>query len=127
SLASVQEFAVQTNSYDAQFGRVGGGITLINLKSGTNAFHGQLFEAFKNDKLRANDWVANKNGKPRAPFKNNTFGFELDGPVSVPKIVDGRNRTFFMLAFEGLREHDPGGQVRTLPTPEMLRGDFSHL
>src|SRR6266853_348697 len=111
SLSTTQEFTDQTNSYDAQFGRVGGGVTMINLKSGTNSYHGQLFEYFKNDKLRANDWVANKNGDPRTPFKNNTFGFEADGPFR-------RNKAFFMLSLEGLREHDPGGQGRTLPLPE---------
>ena len=127
SLSGTQEFTVQTNSYDAQFGRVGGGVTMINLKSGTNSFHGQLYDYFKNDKLRANDWVANKDGDPRTPFKNNTFGFELDGPFRIPKLIDGRNKLFFMLSFEGLREHDPGGQGRTLPLPEQLKGDFSHL
>ena len=127
SITSTQEFAVQTNSYDAQFGRVGGGVTMISLKSGANAVHGELFEYFKNDKLRANDWVANKNGEPKTPFKNNTFGFELDGPLYVPKVFDGRNRAFFMISLEGLREHNPGGQVRTLPSAEQLKGDFSRL
>src|SRR6266849_1751311 len=90
SINSTQDFTVQTNSYDAQFGRVGGGVTLINLKSGTNEVHGQLFEFLKNDKLRANDWVSNKNGVSKTAFKNNTFGFELDGPIYIPKVFDGR-------------------------------------
>ncbi|HJZ99702.1 MAG TPA: carboxypeptidase-like regulatory domain-containing protein, partial [Candidatus Solibacter sp.] len=127
SLNSTQEFTVQTNSYDAQFGRVGGGVTLINLKSGTNSLHGQLFEYFKNEKLRANDWAANKNGNPKQAFKNNTFGFELDGPVYITKLIDGRNKAFFMISLEGLREHAQGGQGRTLPLPEQLKGDFSRL
>jgi hypothetical protein len=127
TINSTQEFTVRTNSYDAQFGRIGGGVTMINLKSGTNELHGQLFEYFKNDKLRANDWVANKNGNPRAAFKNNTFGFELDGPVYIPEVFDGRNRAFFLLSLEGLRQHEQGGQRRTLPLPEQIKGDFSHL
>ena len=127
SINSTQEFTVQTNSYDAQFGRVGGGVTMINLKSGTNSLHGQLFEYFKNDKLRANDWVANKDGDPKTAFKNNTFGLELDGPFYIPKVLDGRNKAFFMISLEGLREHDQGGQGRTLPLPEQVKGDFSHL
>src|SRR5579864_1950641 len=98
SINSTREFTVQTNSYDAQFGRVGGGVTMIDLKSGTNSFHGELFEFFKNDKLRANDWVSNKDGDPRTPFKNNTFGFELDGPFRIPKVLDGRNKAFFMIS-----------------------------
>ncbi|HTM47689.1 MAG TPA: TonB-dependent receptor, partial [Bryobacteraceae bacterium] len=127
SINSTQEFTVQTNSYDAQFGRVGGGVTLINLKSGTNRLHGQLFEFLKNEKLRANDWVANKNGDSKRAFKNNTFGFEVDGPLFIPRLFDGRNKAFFMLSLEGLREHSQGGQVRTLPLPEQIRGDFSGL
>jgi hypothetical protein len=119
-IAATEEFAVQSNSYDAQFGRIGGGVTIITLKSGTNSFHGQLFEYFKNDKLRANDWVANKNGISATPFKNNTFGGELGGPVR-------NNVSFFLISFEGLRQRGQGNQIRTLPTLEQLRGDFSEL
>ena len=61
------------------------------------------------------------------PFKQNTFGFEVDGPVYVPRVFDGRNRAFIMLALEGLRERNPGAETRTLPTAEQLRGDFSGL
>jgi hypothetical protein len=68
AINSTQDFTVQTNSYDAQFGRIGGGVTLINLKSGTNELHGQIFEFLKNEKLRANDWVDNKNGNPKTAF-----------------------------------------------------------
>lgn len=127
SLQATQEFAIQTNSYDAEFGRLGGGVTRITLKSGTNSLHGQLYEFLKNEKFRANDWIANKNGEPQQPFKNNTFGFELDGPVYIPKVFDGRNRAFFMISLEGLRERHAGGEIRTLPTAEQLRGDFSKL
>jgi hypothetical protein len=127
SINGTQEFTVQTNSYDAQFGRVGGGVTMINVKSGTNSLHGQLFEYFKNEKIRANDWVANKEGQPKSPFKNNTFGFEVDGPVYIPKVFDGRNKVFFMLSLEALREHSQGGQLRTIPTSDMLKGNFAQL
>lgn len=127
SINATQEFTVQTNSYDAQFGRVGGGVSMINLKSGTNSPHGQLFDYFKNDKFRANSWDANKAGNPNTPFKNNTFGFEVDGPFYIPKVFDGRNKVFFMISLEGLREHDPGGTLTTLPLPEQIGGDFSKL
>ena len=101
SINGTQEFTVQSNSYDAQFGRTGGGVTMITLKSGTNQLHGQLFEYLKNEKLRTNDWVANKEGETEpVPFKNNTFGFEVDGPIFLPKIYDGRNKAFFMLSLE---------------------------
>src|SRR5581483_8050257 len=127
SINSTQEFTVQTNSYDAQFGRVGGGVTMINLKSGTNAIHGQLFDYFKNDKIRANSWNANKVGNPNVPFKNNTFGWEADGPFYIPKVFDGRNKAFFMISLEGLREHDPNAVVTAIPLAPQLGGDFSGL
>ena len=127
SLNSTQEFTLHTNTYDSQFGRVGGGVTSITIKSGTNALHGQLFEFFKNEKLNANDWIANKNNVERTKYRNNTFGFEVDGPVYIPKLFDGRNRAFFMISLEGLRERGAGGLVTSLPTAEMLRGDFSKL
>ncbi|MBI3473656.1 MAG: TonB-dependent receptor, partial [Candidatus Solibacter usitatus] len=127
SLNATQEFTIQTNSYDAQFGRVGGGVTTITVKSGTNSLHGQLFEFMKNDKLDANGWESNTFGSERTPFKQHTFGFEVDGPVWIPKVFNGRNRLFYMMSLEGLRESNPGGQVRTLPTAPMLQGDFSGL
>ncbi len=127
SINATQEFTVQTNTYDAQFGRVGGGVTMINVKSGTNSLHGQLFEFLKNDKLRGNDWVANKDGEEKSPFHNNTFGFEVDGPVYIPKVFDGRNKAFFMISLEALREHIPGGTLTTIPLPEQLNGNFANL
>jgi len=128
NLAATQEFTIQTNSYDAQFGRVGGGVMMVNLKSGTNALHGQLYEFFKNDKLRTGEWNDNANGLDKTPFKNNTFGFEFDGPVRIPKLYDGRNKLFFLISLEGLREHNPGSPVGVdLPQPAQLGGDFSKL
>ncbi len=127
SLNSTQEFTLRSNTYDAQFGRIGGGVTSITLKSGTNALHGQVFEFLKNDKLNANDWVANANNVARPPFKNNTFGFEVDGPIWIPKLFNGRNRAFFMVSLEALREPRASGEIRTLPTAEQLQGDFSNL
>ena len=75
SINGTQEFTIQTNSYDAQFGRVGGGVTMITVKSGTNAVHGQLFEYLKNDKIRANDWVANKDGDPKTAIQEQHLRF----------------------------------------------------
>lgn len=127
ALNGTQEVSVQTNSYDAQYGRIGGGVTLITTKAGTNQLHGQLFEFFKNDKLNAADWIANKNDEGRSPMRNNTFGFAVDGPVWIPKVFDGRNKAFFMLSLESLREHIASGQIRTMPTAEERNGDFSKL
>jgi len=128
-LSTTQEVTIQNHSYDAQFGRVGGGVTLINLKSGTNAFHGQMFEYNMNKALIAMPWEANKAGlkKENIKYNANEFGAQFDGPVYIPKVFDGRNRLFFLLSYEAERTRQTGGQVRTLPQTEMLTGDFSKL
>ncbi len=127
TMESVQEFKVLTNTYDAQYGRTGGGIITIVTKSGGNDFHGTLFEHFQNDKLNANTSELNRGGQPRAPFHINQFGFQLQGPIYVPKLYDGRNRLFWMLSYEGMRQRtgDPG--TRTFPLMEWRTGDFSNL
>ena len=101
--------------------------TTIISKSGTNAFHGSLYEFNKNDALGANPWVLNYLGEPKPHFVNNTFGFEVDGPVYIPKLFDGRNRVFFMVAYEGLQERSAGGDSTVVPTDAMREGDFSTL
>jgi hypothetical protein len=124
-LESVREFKVNTGTYDAQYGRTGGGVTTIHSKSGTNAFHGSVYEFNKMDALGANPWVLNYLKQPRPHFINNTFGFEVDGPVYVPKLFDGRNKVFFMVAYEGLQERSSGGDSALVPTDAMRNGDFS--
>jgi hypothetical protein len=127
ALNATQEVSVQTNSYDAQYGRIGGGVTLVTTKSGTNSLHGQLFEFLKNDKLNANDWIANKEGAGKDPFKNNTFGFEVDGPVIIPKVLNGKNKLFFMLSMEGLQERGVNSNGGTVATADQRNGNFSGL
>ncbi|MFN0165886.1 MAG: TonB-dependent receptor domain-containing protein [Bryobacteraceae bacterium] len=127
ALQSVQEVSIISNTYDAQYGRIGGGITTINLKSGTNSLHGQLFHFFENDKLYSGSWDSNAVGRGRTPFRQNVPGFELDGPVYIPKLIDARNKLFFMISLEALRERNPNLQVRKMPTAAELTGDFSDL
>jgi len=127
SLQAIEEVNIITNTYDAQYGRVGGGTTSINLRSGTNKLHGELFEFFKNDKLNANGYSRNAVGIARPPYRNNTFGFRVDGPVFIPKVFDGRNKLFWMLSLEGLRERNPQTQLWTVPTADQRNGDFSKL
>ena len=127
ALNAVQEVSIVTNTYDAQYGRVGGGTTSINLKSGTNRLHGELYEFLKNDKLNSNGYSANAAGVKRAPFRGNTYGFTVDGPVFIPKLFDGRNKLFFVLSLESLRERNPQTQLWTVPTAQQRQGDFSQL
>ena len=126
-LQAIEEVNIITNTYDAQYGRVGGGTTSINLRSGTNKLHGELFEFFKNDKLNANGYSRNAVGIARPPYRNNTFGFRVDGPVFIPKVFDGRNKLFWMISLEGLRERNPQPQLWTVPTADQRNGDFSKL
>ena len=127
SLNSIAEVAVQSNSYDAQYGRMGGGVTSVSLKSGTNNLHAQLFEFFKNDNLNASGFSRRGFGVAKPEYKNNTFGFTVDGPVYIPKFFDGRNKLFFIVSFEGLRERNPQTQIYTVPTEAERQGDFSQL
>ncbi len=127
---SVAEMKVQTSNYDATYGRFGGGVVAITTKSGTNFFHGSLYEFNKLDDTAANPWVLNfyraQDPTLRKPhFINNTFGFQVDGPIYVPKLFNGRDRLFFMVSYEGLRERSSGGDATVVPTQAMRQGDFS--
>jgi hypothetical protein len=103
ALETVQELKVITNPYDAQYGRTGGGVLTFTTKSGTNSFHGVMWEFVGNNKFNANSFANNRVGIPRAQANVNMFGFEVDGPVYLPKLIDGRNKLFFMFSYEGWR------------------------
>ncbi|HLJ15249.1 MAG TPA: TonB-dependent receptor [Bryobacteraceae bacterium] len=122
----VQEFKVETSNYSAEYGRAAGGVFNVVTRSGTNDFHGSLYEFFRNDKLNANDFFANRGGNARAPFKYNQFGGTLGGPVLLPKIYNGKNRTFFFVSVEKVRFIQGMTFVGTEPTPQQLAGDFSN-
>ena len=119
---------MQSNLYDAQYGRVGGGVTSIIVKSGTNQIHGEMYEFLKNVKLDASEWTSNKAGMPRRQFENNTWGAEVDGPILIPKLFNGRNRAFFMMSYEGEKENSNGVDSHApCPLRNSCAGDFSNL
>lgn len=122
---AVQEFKVQTNSFSAEFGRTGGGVVNIVTKSGTNELHGTLYDFFRNTHLNSNNWFNNVNGTPRPGEHTNQFGGAAGGPVILPGIYDGRNKTFWFFNYEGLRDRHALTQVFTIPTQAQIRGDFS--
>jgi hypothetical protein len=107
SVDAVQEFTIQTSTYAPEYGRQPGAQVAIVTRSGTNALHGSAFEYFRNDKLDANSWFGNFNGVKRPPLRQNDFGFTLGGPITVPKVYDGKNRSFFFVSYEGLRLIQP--------------------
>ena len=125
SVDSIQEFKVQTNSYSAEFGRSSGGIINLVFKSGTNQLHGSVYEFLRNSKLDANGFFANQRGLPLTNFKRNQFGAAAGGPVYLPKLYDGHNRTFFFFNYEGLRERSQSNLTNTVPTELQRTGDFS--
>ncbi len=122
---AVDEMAVQSNNYDAQYGRTGGGVISANLKSGTNQLHGAVYEYWRNKLLNANTFQANRAGQPRSPFLWNQPGVTVNGPVYVPKIYDGRNKTFFLFSWEGIYQNIPNNPNQTVPTPENRAGNFA--
>ncbi|MDQ6705557.1 MAG: carboxypeptidase-like regulatory domain-containing protein, partial [Acidobacteriota bacterium] len=128
SAEAVGEFKLQTGTIDARYG--GGATAVANfaIKSGTNDLHGTGFSFFQNDALRANSFGNNAIGRPRPPLKLFNWGYEFDGPVYIPKIYNGRNKTFWMTNFEKNRLRDfTSLGLSTLPTTDFKRGDFSRL
>ncbi|MDQ6664572.1 MAG: TonB-dependent receptor, partial [Acidobacteriota bacterium] len=122
---SVQEFKVDTNSFSAEYGRAAGGVFNVITKAGTNDVHFSAYDFLRNDKLNANDWFANRSGKSRAPFRFNQFGGVLGGPVIVPRIYSGKDKTFFFVNSELVRFVQGVTFTATVPTARQLAGDFS--
>ncbi|MBI4909840.1 MAG: TonB-dependent receptor [Acidobacteria bacterium] len=133
---SLQEFKVLTNSYDAAYGRTTGGVITMVTKGGGNNFHGTAFEYFQNDKLNANQTELNQpqtvagvfypNGR-KPPNHINQFGIQASGPIIIPKVFNGKNRLFWMLSYEGMRQRSADPGVATFPIMEIRNGDFNQL
>lgn len=124
----VAEFKVQTATFDASFGQTEGGVTNISIKSGTNEFHGTAYFNKMAPELFANDFFANANNIPRPDFSYNRWGGTIGGPVRIPKLYDGRNKTFFMFGYEGIKESRPRNNgTPTVATPQMKAGNFGSL
>ena len=108
SVDAMQEFRIQTSSFAPEFGRTPGGQISIVTRSGTNAFHGTLFEYFRNDVLDARDWFVNYNALSKPAERQNDFGGVLGGPIV-------KNKTFFFFSYEGLRLRQPATQQTVVP------------
>jgi outer membrane receptor protein involved in Fe transport len=97
---ALQEFRIQTSTFAPEFGRAPGAQIALVTRSGTNQYAGSLFEYLRNDKTDANDWFLNRYGLAKRPLRFNNFGGTIGGPVRLPHLYDGRNRTFFFLSAE---------------------------
>ncbi len=123
---AVQEVQVQTGNYTAQYGSYMGVHVNLTSKSGTNNLHGSVFEFVRNDLFDAHPFF-DAPGSDKQPLRFNQFGFALGGPVYFPKLYNGRNKTFFLASYEGLRQLRSSTSVGTALTPAMRQGDFSAL
>ncbi len=123
---AIQEVQVQTGTYPAQYGGYLGVQINAATKSGTNSLHGSVFEFLRNNYLDARNYFDNAGG-PQAPLRQNQFGFEVGGPVVFPKLYNGRNRTFFMASYEGLRNKQSNAAQGVTLTDIERTGDFSDL
>ncbi len=122
---SVQEFRIQNSNYDAQYGRTSGGTISLITKGGTNQYHGAAYWYNKNTVLTANTFDQNRIGNARAAYHQNEPGFEIDGPVKIPHLYDGHNKTFFMYSYELWRDAIPSPTTSTTPQPLALQGNFN--
>ena len=125
SVDAIQEFRIQTNAYSAEYGRSGGGLVTLVTKSGTNEYHGSLFEFLRNSAFDSNNFFANAANTPLSSFKRNQFGGSLGGPVRIPKLYNGQNSTFFFFNYEGMRRRAANFAQFSVPTDLQRSGDFS--
>ena len=128
SVDALQEFRVSSSSYSAQYGRAPGGQFSFSSRAGTNALRGTIFEYLRNDLFDANDWFNNHNGVQRPALRQNDFGGTAGGPILIPRLYDGRSKTFFFISYEGLRlvqptnattQYVPSLAVRSAAPPAM--------
>jgi hypothetical protein len=126
SIDALQEFKVQTGVYSAEFGREAAQVN-ISTKSGTNEYHGAIFEFLRNNKLDARPYGFTTAVPNSAPFKWNQYGFTLGGPVQIPKLFNGKNRLFFMSNYEGFKLRNQVQQTFSLPSAAMRSGNFSEI
>jgi hypothetical protein len=124
---SIQEFNVQINSTSAEYGRFGGGVINVVTKSGTNQWHGGLFFFDQATVLDANDFFANRGGQPRPNVFQHEYGGTVGGPVAIPHVYDGHNKTFAFFGFEGTNWGAPATETDTVPIAPFRTGDFSLL
>jgi len=123
---TVQEFRILTSNYTAEYGRNGAGVISVVTKSGTNSYHGSAFDFVRNTAFDANSYFNNQEGIPRNNLKRHQFGGTFGGPISIPHLVDGKDKYFFFVAYQGQRQtQDVVENTTTFTNDELNNGDFS--
>jgi hypothetical protein len=123
----VEEFKLQTASFDASVGFSSGAVINMAIKSGTRDLHGTAYYFKIPPQFEANQWFGNRNGNEPVDYQYNRWGGSLTGPVYIPKVYKGRERTFFSWGYEGHHDGPPWGNTYTVPTAAEKGGDFSSL
>jgi hypothetical protein len=123
---SIEEFKVQTNNLGPEWGNFAGGVLNLSTKNGTNQLHGAIYEYLRNKLLNADTFFNNKAGISRSPYVQNQFGGTAGGPVFIPDLYNGKNKTFWFFSYEGFRLRRGQTYVETVPTAAQRAGDFSN-
>ena len=123
NIDAMQEFKMETSGFSAQYGKMAGGVMNMVLKSGTNQLHGTLSEFFRDDVFDARSYF----DPVRYPLHRNQYGAEIAGPVRLPRIYDGHDKTFFMLSYEAYRQTDGQTRLNNVPTLLQRSGNFAGL
>jgi hypothetical protein len=124
---SVEEFSVITNALAAEYGRTGGGVINVATRGGTNSLHGSAYDYLRNSKLDTNTWSNNRNGVKLGAFQRNQFGATVGGPIFLPRLYNGKNRTFFFFSEQSTRTRSASSATASVPVQDWLNGDFSNL
>jgi hypothetical protein len=124
---SVEEISVVTNSLAPEYGRTGGGTINMATRGGTNQYHGTLFEFWRNNILNANSWTNNRNGLVRGIVRYNQFGGTIGGPVVIPHVYKGKDKTFFFVSEQSVRTPSAVTDTGSVPTDAMRQGIFTGL
>jgi len=127
STDAVDEFRVLQSNFSAEYGQAGDGIVSLTVKSGTNELHGSGYDFLRNKSLDANSWFNNLQGLKRPVDTQNDFGATLGGPVYIPKVYNGKNKTFFFFAYEGFRFRNGGTNQDSFPNEDFRSGNFAAL
>ena len=124
---AIAEFKVETNNYNAEFGHSGGAVINATVKSGTNKIHGDVWEYLRNDVFDAAQFFENSSGIKKGPFRQNQFGGTVGGPVVIPHLYNGKDKTFFFFSYQGTRIRNVQTEVDTVPTASMISSGYQNL
>jgi hypothetical protein len=122
---AVEEMRAQTNAFDAEYGHSAAAFINVTTRGGTNNLHGSVYDYLRNEALNANDFFSNRSGLKKAKFHQDTYGGTIGGPVMLPKVYRGRDRTFFFFDYEGTQLRQGGNTASIVPTVAQRGGDFS--